>query len=168
MKQNPAVALAFLALLLSCSPGGNDQKKSNVPDCTIVNQRTVDSTGASILTADTIKTCFRFDKGEMHHWIAITRVNDSAWGTLHYNYEGKDGANGDFTGNFAGDTLRMLYNGVMEGNLIPREVIFVVSGDKLHEAQGMQEEDQNGVYRYQHKKLLEFNDPNAMVKGSCM
>lgn len=168
MKLNSAIVLVLPTVLFACSPGGNDSKKSNVPDCVIVNPRTADSTSANTLTADTIETCYRFDKGEMHHWIAITCVNDSAWGNLHYTYEGKDGANGDFTGSFHGDTLWIIFQSAGEGFINPREVAFMRKGDKLHEAQGLQEEDQNGIYRYQHKKLLEFNDPDAMVKGPCM
>lgn len=112
--------------------------------------------------------CYRFDKGEHHKWIELTQVLDSAWGTLHFNWDGKDGANGDFTGKFHGDTLWIIFNAKGEGFLIPREVAFLKKGDKLYEAQGTQEEGPKGIYYYQYKKMLEYSDPEPMTKGPCM
>lgn len=111
--------------------------------------------------------CYRYDNGQQHNWIEITQVLDSAWGTLHYTFEEKDGRNGSFTGNFHGDTLWIIYDGIIEGHSEIREVAFLIKGDKLHEAQGTQELV-NGVYRYTNRKLPAFTDAGAMVLGPCM
>lgn len=118
--------------------------------------------------ADTIQVCFRYDKGEEHHWIEINRVHDSIWGNLTWYIEGKDGVKGNYSGAFHGDTLWIVHEAVMEGHLVPREVAFLLKGDKLYEAQGTQEENSKGMYYYKHKKLLEYSDPEPMVKGPCM
>ena len=115
-----------------------------------------------------ITECYRFDKGEKHHAIQINQVQDSIWGALTWYIEGKDGVKGDFSGKVHGDTLWIIHQQIMEGHLIPREVAFLKKGEKLYEAQGTQEEGPKGVYYYQHKKMLEYSDPEPMAKGPCM
>jgi hypothetical protein len=117
---------------------------------------------------EVINECYRFDKGDEHKSIEITIVLDSAWGNFQWGIDGKDGVKGEFTGNFRGDTLWIMYQAIMEGHLIPREVAFLKRGDKLYEAQDTQEENAKGTYYYKHKKMLEYSDPDPMVKVPCM
>jgi hypothetical protein len=117
--------------------------------------------------SDTLTACYRFDKGQQHNFIRIVRVRDSAWGELNYTFEEKDGRRGPFTGNFHGDTLWIMYDGMIEGTLERSEVVFLLDGDKIHEAQGTQQRNADGVFVYKHRKMLVFDDPDAMTRATC-
>jgi hypothetical protein len=160
--------IPFIALAaISCGQSTNESEQtSDSPkyDCIMPPP---DSIHGQATSRDTIKECYRYDKGQQHNWIEITRSKDSAWGTLHYTFEEKDGRNGPFTGHFNGDTLWIIYDGMIEGSVETSEVGFLAKGNKLHEAQGTVHL-LNGVYRYKYKSMLVFDDPTAMAKGPCM
>lgn len=171
MKFNFLLTLCVIGLLCSCGNKDGQIDSDSLPDsakydCIIPPPDSLPEAEHGM--PELIHECYRFDKGDLHHAIDLTIVQDSAWGTLTWYIEGKDGVKGEFTGNFHGDTLWIMHNQIMEGHLIPREVAFLKKGDKLYEAQGTQEEGPKGVYFYQYKKMLEYSDPEPMVKGPCM
>ncbi len=168
MKKYLSLSLFFTYALFSC--GGDEQKPkadSEAPRYEVLIPPP-DSVHEEHGMPEVINECYRFDQGDEHKSIEITIVLDSVWGNFRWGIDGKDGVKGEFTGNFHGDTLWIIYQAVMEGHLVPREVAFLRKGDKLYEAQGTQKEGPKGVYFYPYKKKLEYSDPEPMVKGPCM
>lgn len=139
-------------LLFSCA---NEEQRSGAPQ------------QSGISAPAPVTVCYRFDSGQQHNWIELTRAQDSAWGNLHYTFEEKDSRHGPFTGKFHGDTLWALYKGMIEGSVEPQEIAFLLHDEKLYEAQGPQQNDSKGVARYTQRNPLTFNDADAMGKGNC-
>lgn len=160
---------AFVLFLSACSdsPGiSGNTADSNHYECILPPP---DSFAPPVVNQDTITECFRFDHGDQHRWMSLTRIADSARGDLHYTWEGKDGSHGPFTGYFRGDSLWIIYEATIEGHVIKREMCFLRNGDQLLEGQGTQESNEAGDYYYfKHRRMIVFEKTGAMVKGPCM
>lgn len=159
-----------LFLLISCSDDNSEDEHQPLTPIADTATKTDTATAAETDTdVDTLQTCYRFDKDIEHHWMKMTRIGDTAYGELHYNWEGKDGANGTFHGNFHGDTLWLIFNSLMEGHHVDIEKAYLLKGEKLLEGQGMQESNEaNTYYYFKHKKMIEFSDKEYLAKGPCM
>lgn len=163
-------AVIILFLLASCSNNGGEGDNQTLTTAASIDTNTAGATDTATGSGpDTVKTCYHFDNGEEHNWMKMTRIGDTAYGELHYTWEGKDGANGTFHGNFSGDTLWILFNSYGEGHYVDLERAYLLSGEKLLEGQGMQDSNEAGNYYYfKHKKLIEFSDKEFLAKGPCM
>lgn len=165
-------AIAFLTVslfLITCSEEESARLNSESRDTDTTTALQADTMPAAVSKPDTMMICYRYDNGDQHNWMEMTRIGDTAYGELHYTWGGKDGANGPFHGKFSGDTLWILFKSYGEGEYIDLERAYLLSGDKLLEGQGMQESNDAGNYYYfKHKKMIEFSQKEYLAKGPCM
>ena len=167
MKKTIAV-ISLSALLIAC--GDDKQADTKIDtgkyDC-IVPPPDATIPEAEDELPEVINECYRFDEDEQHDWIILTQVQDSVWGELHFQWEGKDGSDGTFSGKVRGDTIRILFRSYNEGHHLATDVAFLRKGDKLYKAQDSPDSDETGDYYYFTKPPRNFNDKQPMMKIPC-
>lgn len=119
--------------VVSCQNAPADQRT----DTSSIHQDTLQTPAATA-------TCFRHTLQRDTTEVMLTMAAAEVTGTMHWNPWQKDGAKGTLRGTKNGDTLRLLFDYMIEGMNQKEEKVFVYTRNTLYELQAPLTE-KNGV-----------------------
>ena len=158
MKQSILLSITLTIFTISCNNHSQhtDQKVIPVDSSKAIENKImipVSSCYASWLNKDTVRL-----KVEVFEHV-IT-------GMLSYHFHEKDSNNGDFEGQFKGDTLVADYSFISEGIRSVRQVVFLIKDSTATEGYGEMEE-KNGKMIFKNLNEVIFGKGIILQKVEC-
>ncbi len=102
------------------------------------------------------KHCFLFEANKDSTIVTLNITSkNKVLGNMYWNPYQKDGALGTLTGTIKGDTIKVMFDYMIEGNPQKEEKLFVIKNNELQELNG-QLEDKNGVLVLKSNKNLDL------------
>lgn len=139
------------------------KKESETTDTTTVNADTV-STKAPELTA--VSECYEFVQQKDTISLSYFQEGANVTGKLRFkNYE-KDSSSGPVEGEFAGDTLKLVYTFDSEGMRSVREIFFLKRAKTLIMGTGDMEE-QDAMQVYKDRRNVKYDQSIVLVNTDC-
>jgi hypothetical protein len=165
--KNVFILPVLTLMLASCNSQPANHVHDSVAHDTAHTDTSITGQVPLLPVPDSLDACFSHDSKNEYRYMHLWRDGISVHGDLQLRWDNKREVSGTFEGNIINDTMWIMHKFISEGKKMKREMVYILSGDKLYEGQGMQETKDDVTFTFKNRKMLEFSKEPAMVKVDC-